>query len=177
MSTMPSERPALTLAASSSQTKKASSSAAGHAASRASHAARVAPPVATAAAESSTTVPPDPAEPRGPSRRTSHAPTSCSVLNGSSHDQAGPSSALTRARPTHPKTHRMSEATSASLFPPATVCSTTQVQAARPSARRPRRAHVGSVRSRPGGRSGGGLPSLMATKTKESPTAMAAPTR
>ena len=173
MSTRPSERPAPTRAASSSQTKKASSSAAGQAASRASRAARVAP--STVAPP--TAVPPDPAEPRRPILRTSHAPTSCSVLNGSSHDQAGPSSALTRARPTQPKTHRMSEATSASLFPPATVCSTTQVQAARPSARRQRRAHIGSVRSRPGGRSGGGLPSLMATKTKESPTAMAAPTR
>ncbi len=97
------------------------------------------------------------------------------MLKGSSQAQAGPSSALTSARPTQPKTHSSSDATSASLSPPAIVCATTHAQATSPSSRSDQRSGRHSVRMRPGSGSGSGASSLMATNTNDIATAAAAP--
>ena len=112
-----------------------------------------------------------------PSRRTTHAPMSYSVENGSSQCQIGKSSAETSAIPTHPYTHRKSVATLAELDPPTMPCAMIQAQPNRPIARRLYRSQAGGSPEGPSSVGSSTRTSRRMTNANDRATVMAAPAR
>ena len=145
------------LSASSSQMKNANPIAAGHCPSRSGYS--------------------DGSHGVMPSRRTTHAPMSYSVENGSIQCQIGKSSAETSATPTHPYTHRKSVATLAELEPPAMPWAMIHAQPNSPIARSPYRSQAGGSPEGPSSAGSSTRTSRRMTNANDKATVMAAPAR